>query len=422
MAVVRRIVVAVALAVAIIALPSVAEAREYLTFHEARTEVRDIVRKEMKRGNEVYEERSDSIRCWRAPARLKDRASCVGTWSTTEGTSYCGTAKILEHRTYYSQDLTWQAGTYPLGHRCASVRRIKPKLGASVVVAPMAGIVRVKRPGERSYVIVRSARRIPVGSGVDVARGRALLLTASDTSGNTQSGVFDGGAFVVTQESAAPGLTDLSLVGGRANPCAQGAATPLRAGPRLNLSSRVIRRVRGHAHGRFRTRGTYSAATVRGTVWETEDTCDGTSTTSINGTVDTATGDGQAFTLNPGQSAIYYCFPPGSAFHGPDYCIAILSQPADGLFAFGIGIRSAAQDYNVCVRSPSGADSCGTFPFAEPNPDANGSRISAVVCTQFEGPGTYIVRWFIGGQQVGVPLPFVATIPRPDAQSCIHQP
>jgi Ni/Co efflux regulator RcnB len=155
---VRRIVVAVAVATSI-AIPSAAEAREYLTFREARTEVRDIVRTEMKRGNEVYEEGSDSIRCWRAPARLKDRASCVGTWSTTEGASYCGTARILEHRTYYSQHLIWQAGTYPLGHRCASVpRSLKPRLGASVVVAPLAGVVRVKPAGQSSSVRLLRAR------------------------------------------------------------------------------------------------------------------------------------------------------------------------------------------------------------------------------------------------------------------------
>ena len=195
----RRVLLAVALAT--IGIPSVAEAREYLTFREARTEVRDIVRTEMKRGNEVYEEGSDSIRCWRAPARLKDRASCVGTWSTTEGTSYCGTARIREYRTYYSQHLTWQAGTYPLGHRCASVpRSLKPRLGVSVVVAPLAGVVRVKPRGQGSYARLRRARLIPVGSTVDAERGRVMLITATDAGGGTQSGVFDVGAFVIPRK------------------------------------------------------------------------------------------------------------------------------------------------------------------------------------------------------------------------------
>jgi hypothetical protein len=232
--------------------------------------------------------------------------------------------------------------------------------------------------------------------------------------------VFDGGSFVVTQERTPPGLTDLSLVGGRANPCGKGAGRPLRAGAHQSLSSRVIRSLRGHARGRFRTRGRYSAATVRGTVWLTEDTCDGTNVTDRSGVVDAATGAGQGFTLNPGQSAIFYCFPPGSAFKGPDYCIAVLSQPADGIFAFGLGTHSTAPTYQVCVATPSGANRCGEFPLGPPN--ANGVRIAGLVCTQFEGPGTYVARWFLGGQQVGVPLPFTATIPQPATQQCIHQP
>jgi hypothetical protein len=155
-------------------------------------------------------------------------------------------------------------------------------------------------------------------------------------------------------------------------------------------------------------------------VWLTEDTCDGTNVTDRSGVVDAATGAGQGFTLNPGQSAIFYCFPPGSAFRGPDYCIAVLSQPADGIFAFGLGTHSTAPTYQVCVATPSGANRCGEFPLGPPN--ANGVRIAGLVCTQFEGPGTYVARWFLGGQQVGVPLPFTATIPQPATQQCIHQP
>ncbi len=415
----RRIVLAAVVATSV-ATPAVAEAREYLTFNEARTEVRDIVRTEMKRAGDTYEEGSASIACRRAPPRLKDRASCIATWLITDGTAYCGTARIVEHRTFYAQDLTWQAGTYPVGHQCSSVpRALKPKIGVSFVVVPLSGAVRVKPRGARRYAPLRRAGLVRVGSTVDATRGRVTLITASDARGSTQSGVFDGSAFVVTQERTAPGLTDLSLVGG-SNPCGGAASVPLRAGAHQSLSSRVIRRLRGHAHGRFRTRGRYSAATVRGTVWVTEDTCDGTNVADSNGVVDTATGAGQGFTLNPGQSAIFYCFPPGSAFHSPEYCLAVLSQPADGLFAFGLGIRSAAQSYQVCVRSPSGADSCAQFPLSEPN--AQGVRLSAVSCTQFEGPGTYVIRWFIGGQQVGVPLPFVATVARQTTPSCIHQP
>jgi hypothetical protein len=63
---------------------------------------------------------------------------------------------------------------------------------------------------------------------------------------------------------------------------------------------------------------------------------------------------------------------------------------------------------------------------AESSPSVRRTRTESAsehwVCTQFEGPCTYVARWFIDGQQVGVPLPFTATIPRPATQQCIHQP
>jgi hypothetical protein len=295
---------------------------------------------------------------------------------------------------------------------------LKPRLGRSVVVVPVAGEVRVKPRGARRFVRLRRAGQVPVGSTVDAARGRVNLISARDARGSTQAGEFSGGAFVVSQQRAAPGLTDLRLVGGRANACGRGASGLPGARARQSRS-RVIRRLRGNAHGHFRTRGKHSAATVRGTVWLTEDTCDGTLVTDSKGTVETATG-GPGFTLNPGQSAIFYCFPPGSAFHRPDYCIAVLSTPATGLFAFGLATRSALQGYDLCVRAPSGTNRCQHFLLGEP--DATGLRISGVVCNQDEGPGGYLARWFVTGQPLGVPLPFTATIGRPAIQQCIHQP
>ena len=39
------------------------------------------------------------------------------------------------------------------------------------------------------------------------------------------------------------------------------------------------------AHGKFRTKGKYAAATVRGTIWTIADRCDGTLTHAIKDTV-----------------------------------------------------------------------------------------------------------------------------------------
>ena len=46
-----------------------------------------------------------------------------------------------------------------------------------------------------------------------------------------------------------------------------------------------MRRLRGNARGRFRTRGRYSAATVRGTKWTVTDRCDNTLTKVTRGRV-----------------------------------------------------------------------------------------------------------------------------------------
>jgi hypothetical protein len=51
------------------------------------------------------------------------------------------------------------------------------------------------------------------------------------------------------------------------------------------LSRRTIRRLGSNARGRFRTRGRYSSATVRGTAWVTSDRCDGTLTRVTRGRV-----------------------------------------------------------------------------------------------------------------------------------------
>ena len=50
-------------------------------------------------------------------------------------------------------------------------------------------------------------------------------------------------------------------------------------------SSGTLQKLLATAHGRFRTRGRFSAGTVRGTVWGTRDRCDGTLTVVRRGTV-----------------------------------------------------------------------------------------------------------------------------------------
>ena len=86
---------------------------------------------------------------------------------------------------------------------------------------------------------------------------------------------------------------------------------PVRGGPaavasrvaRRRLSKHVLQVLSATVHGRFRTVGTYSAATERGTAWETADRCDGTLTAVQRGTVDVSDFRRRVtITLRAGQS------------------------------------------------------------------------------------------------------------------------
>jgi hypothetical protein len=304
----------------------------------------------------------------------------------------------------------------------ARATRLRPVLGRTVVISRVAGVVRVKVRGSRTFVLLTQPRAIAVGATIDATHGTVKLVTAAAAAGKTQSGQFSRGAFKVSQEHS--GLTDLRLIGGRParSACRSGrgaSAAAFRA--RIALSSRVLRLLHASAHGRFRTVGRYGSGTVRGTEWQTIDRCDGTLTVDTRGSVETTTGT-LKFLLKPGQSALGYCLPANATPQTRKVCVVEVSQPADGLFGFGIGIRRAATSYQLCIRAPSGIERCRQFPLSAPN--AAGVSTSAVVCPQDEGAGSYFVRWLVAGQQVGVTLPFMATLPAPPPgqTGCISRP
>jgi hypothetical protein len=98
------------------------------------------------------------------------------------------------------------------------------------------------------------------------------------------TGQLSKGAFRTSQGKGKP-LTTLTLMSN------DNFRTGCRADVRLLRSGvgaarkRPRRRLFGNAHGRFRTRGRHSTATVRGTKWLTQDTCAGTLTVVDAGSV-----------------------------------------------------------------------------------------------------------------------------------------
>ncbi len=153
-----------------------------------------------------------------------------------------------------------------------------PVLGQSTTLQPVSGTVLVKPPGTASFVALRAAATLPVGTTVDTDSGRVRLTSAADGAGRTQAGLFYGGVFQTGQKaSSATGLTELAL----AEALACGSSSKAVAAKR----SKKKRRVWGDAKGSFSTKGKYGAATVRGTKWLVEDSCSGTSVQVARGSV-----------------------------------------------------------------------------------------------------------------------------------------
>ena len=191
---------------------------------------------------------------------------------------------------------TRKAGTYNDGYAdnvSLSLTRGEPRplpppvLGRLVNLAPLAGQILVRIPGGSGFTDLTDLRQVPVRSLIDATNGLVELTSATTRAGVTQTGRFTEGRFQVRQSTSPKqrGLTELRLSGGDFKACrASKSGGPVTAAARRK-SRRVVRRLRSNAKGRFRTRGRYSAAAVRGTQWLTADRCDGTLTRVTSGRV-----------------------------------------------------------------------------------------------------------------------------------------
>jgi hypothetical protein len=167
-----------------------------------------------------------------------------------------------------------------------------PVPGKSVVVGVVSGQVFVtSRAGKRTRLT--GSANIPVGAQVDTSKGRVQLTSAATGAGTTtQTADFYQGAFKVRQSlparnrATAPLTTDIVLSGEvPRSQCASGRGASAAAASKKKGPHAVLGKLWGNGKGRFRTSGKYSSATVRGTIWLTQDRCDGTLTTVKRGTV-----------------------------------------------------------------------------------------------------------------------------------------
>src|ERR1700733_660433 len=165
-----------------------------------------------------------------------------------------------------------------------------PTLGKTFNVSVVSGVVLVRLHGQ--LVPITELEQIPGGTLIDALHGTIKLTAASRTKKpvKTQTGNFGGAIFKLTQATrgANKGLVNLALV----ESAFKGAPTyatckAKKAGDATiaALSSKTLQLLHASAHGKFRTTGKYSAATVRGTKWTIADKCNGTLTHDITDSV-----------------------------------------------------------------------------------------------------------------------------------------
>jgi DNA-binding beta-propeller fold protein YncE len=148
----------------------------------------------------------------------------------------------------------------------------KPEYGKSVNVAVVSGVIVVKLPGSTKRFVFTGEQQLPVGSIVDASHGRVRLSSSKGPGGGTQSADFYSGAFRVLQPKGGRPLTVLKLENGLVCPIKKGKRT-LGGGAFERTKNRGLW---GSGKGNFQSKGKHGSATVRGTIWWAQDTCDGT--------------------------------------------------------------------------------------------------------------------------------------------------
>ena len=177
-----------------------------------------------------------------------------------------------------------------------------PTLGKTFNVSLVSGLVLVKVNGQ--LIPLTEVTQIPKNTLIDALHGTIALTTAAlgpsgarDAAAKgkkhktpTQQGTFGGAIFKISQATggAGKGLVTLALVENAFSgaPSYSTCKAHKAADPTATAaSSRTLQLLHASAHGKFRTSGRYSAATVLGTKWTVADRCDGTLTHDITDSV-----------------------------------------------------------------------------------------------------------------------------------------
>jgi hypothetical protein len=149
-----------------------------------------------------------------------------------------------------------------------------PQFHKTVVIKPISGKVRVRLKGSKTFTDLGAIDDIPLGATVDVKKGRVELASVPSPTAAVEKIQLYSGMFRVGQPAA---ITEFTLNEPLAS-CKTKKARAAAAKPKS-------RKLWGDGKGKFRTRGQYSAATIRGTRFLVQDSCSGTLTQVKEGSV-----------------------------------------------------------------------------------------------------------------------------------------
>jgi DNA-binding beta-propeller fold protein YncE len=254
-------------------------------------------------------------------------AQTVGSDFTTHGVGPVTVTGLVPNALYHVRLVATNSAGTTLGQdltftTAAAPSPGAPTLGKTFNIQPVSGLVLIDINGH--LVPLTELTQIPAGVAIDTLHGTLKLTTASgggggahDAAAKTQTGEFRGAVFRLSQQTrgAGKGLVTvmLALSAFKGAPSQSICKSHAGAADATAASSRTIQLLHASAHGKFRTSGRYSAATVLGTIWTVAARCDGTLTHSIKDPVEvTDFIRHKTIILHAGQSYLA----PGRVKHG----------------------------------------------------------------------------------------------------------
>jgi hypothetical protein len=148
-----------------------------------------------------------------------------------------------------------------------------PLLGKAMDIQVDTGVVLFKPKGAKKFKRLRKVALVKNGTIIDARRG-TVSITSVLPDGSLQSADFFKGVFKATQKRN--GLTNARLVGGNFARC---------PAPKSSKKQKPVRQLWADGKGRFKTQGRFLSAAIRGTAWQTIDTCSGSTVKVTEGSV-----------------------------------------------------------------------------------------------------------------------------------------